>query len=130
MRITPIGLVVTMLLSSAAMASAQPPTAPPAATKVLAIGKAGPALDRQKIQELMPQEVRDTVLLYLDGKIEQWFFRQDQTGVVLLLSSHTVDEARTVLGSLTLVKSQMLDFDLIPVGPLTPLRALLAAPKE
>jgi hypothetical protein len=78
----------------------------------------------------MPQEVRDTVLLYLDGKIEQWFFRQDQTGVVFLLSCHTVDEARTVLGSLTLVKNEMLDFDLVPVGPLAPLRALLAAPKE
>lgn len=130
MRIAPIGLVVTMFLGSAALASAQPPTAPPSATKVLAIGKVSPTLDRQKIQEIMPQEVRDTVLLYLDGKIEQWFVRQDQTGVVFLLSSHTVDEARAVLGSLTLVKNKMLDFDLVPVGPLAPLRALLAAPKE
>jgi hypothetical protein len=130
MRIAPIGLMVPTLLGFAAAASAQPPAAPPAATKVLAIGKAGPALDLQKIQELMPQEVRDTVLLYLDGKIEQWFFRQDQPSVVFLLSSHTLDEARTVLGSLTLVKNKMLDFDLVPVGPLTPLRALLAAPKE
>jgi hypothetical protein len=130
MRIAPIGLVVTMFLGSAVLASAQPPTAPPAATKVLAIGKVSPAVDRQKLQELLPQEVRDTVLLYLDGKIEQWFVRQDQNGVVFLLSSHSVDEARTVLGSLTLVKNKMLDFDLVPVGPLAPLRALLAAPKE
>lgn len=130
MQIMSIGSVVTMLLGSAAFASAQPPTAPPVATKVLAIGKIAPAIDRQKLQELMPQEVRDTVLLYLDGKIEQWFVRQDQTGVVFLLSSHTVDEARAVLGSLTLVKNKMLDFDLVPVGPLAPLRVLLAAPKE
>jgi hypothetical protein len=107
----------------------QAPEAPAASSKVLAISRPGPALDPQKIQALMPDEVRATVDLYLKGTIEQWFFRQDQGGVVFLLSSRTVDGAKAALAGLPLVKTKMLEFDFIPVGPLMPLRALLSPPK-
>jgi len=111
------------VLGAAVFAQA-PAAAPPASVKVLAIGtiKAAPG---QETPALLQQQVRDTVTLYLDGRIDQWFARQDRAGVVLLLNSRTVDEARAALAELPLVKANILTFDLIPVGPLMPLRALL-----
>jgi len=107
-----------------APAAAPPAAAPPASVKVLAIGtiKAAPG---QETPALLQQQVRDTVNLYLDGRIEQWFARQDRAGVVLLLNIRTADEARAALADLPLVKANILTFELIPVGPLMPLRVLL-----
>jgi len=107
-----------------------PPAAPISAGKVLAISKSFAPQDLPKIQSVMPEEARATLKLYLEGKIEQWFARQDQGGVVFLLGSHTVDEARSVLNELPLVKAKLMDFDFVPLGPLTPLRALLPPAKS
>ncbi len=74
---------------------------------------------------VMQQEVRDTVRLYLAGKLDQWFVRRDQNGVVFLLNVSTVAEARTLLEKLPLGEAKLMEFDLIPLGPLTPLGLLL-----
>ena len=118
-----LGACSVAVLCAAALAQA-PAAAPPASVKVLAIGtiKAAPG---QETPALLQQQVRDTVNLYLEGRIEQWFARQDRAGVVLLLNSRTADEARAVLADLPLVKANILTFDLIPVGPLMPLRVLI-----
>ena len=111
-------------------APAQPAAAAPsAATKVIAIAKRGPGTPGQVLQDLLPQEVRDTVTLYLDGKIEQWWIQQDGGGPVFLMNSRSVDEARALTSQLPLVKARMLEFEFIAVGPLSPLRVLLTAPK-
>ena len=114
-----------------AAAPGQAPAAVPAgATKVFAIAKRGPGTPGQNLPELLPQEVRDTVILYLDGKIEQWWMQQDGAGPVFLMSAHTVDEARAQTAQLPLVKARMLEFDFIAVGPLSPLRVLLPQPAK
>jgi hypothetical protein len=74
---------------------------------------------------VMPKEVRDTVRLYLAGKLDQWFSRRDQAGVVFILNVSSVDEARTLLEKLPLGEAKFMEFDLIPLGPLSPLRLLL-----
>ena len=74
---------------------------------------------------IMRQEVRDTVKLYLAGKLDQWFVRHDQNGVVFLLNVSSVDEARTLLEALPLGQAKLMEFDLIPLGPLSPLGILL-----
>ncbi len=74
---------------------------------------------------IMRQEVRDTVKLYLAGKLDQWFVRRDQNGVVFLLNVSSVDEARTLLEGLPLGQAKLMEFDLIPLGPLSPLGILL-----
>lgn len=55
-------------------------------TKLLAIGnftaKATPSLSKP----VLPSEVRETVRLYLNGKIDQWFIQQDQSGVVFIMN--------------------------------------------
>lgn len=73
----------------------------------------------------MPLEVRDTLRLYLAGKLDQWFVRRDQNGVVFLLNVTTVAEAQALLDKLPLGEAKLMEFDLIPLGPLTPLGLLL-----
>ena len=103
---------------------------PAGAVKVFAIAKRGPGTPGQSLQALLPQEVRDTVILYLDGKIEQWWIQQDGGGPVFLMSAGTVDEARALTAQLPLVKARVLEFDFIAVGPLSPLRVLLQPPAK
>lgn len=74
----------------------------------------------------MPKEVPDTVRLYLEGKIDQWYVRQDGKGVVLLLNVTSVEEAHSLLEKLPLGRAKLMEFDLMPLGPLNPLRLLLS----
>jgi hypothetical protein len=77
--------------------------------------------------ELIPEEIRATVKLYLGGKIHQWYSRGDGKGVIFLVDAKTEDEARAVVETLPLAKKQLMDHEYIPVGPLMPLRALMGA---
>ncbi len=79
-------------------------------------------------RNIMPSEVRETVQLYLAGKIDQWYSRKDQNGVVFILNVNSVEEAHKLLEALPLGKAKLMEFELIPVGPLNPLRGLLAQP--
>ena len=68
---------------------AAPPTAAPAptpTTKILGIGTINPGVDRAKVFAILPDEVRETVNLYLDGKIDQWYSQQNGKGVVFILN--------------------------------------------
>jgi hypothetical protein len=50
--------------------------------KVLAIGSISQPLTPEQRQQIMPKEVPDTLKLYLDGKIKQFWYRQDKPGVI------------------------------------------------
>jgi hypothetical protein len=113
------------VLESSLMAQSAPITTPVPTTKVLAIGHVIPGPDPQAMRAIMPNEVRDTVQLYLDGKLDQWFVRQDGKGVVFLLNATSEAEAREMLSKLPLVKAGRMEFDLMPLGPLSPLRYLM-----
>jgi len=118
-------LLLGLTLPAVALAQSSPMPAVPT-TKVLAIGRILPgSADRQSI---MPSEVRDTVRLYLAGKIDSWYVRKDQPGVVFLMNVSTVEEAHTLLEALPLGKAGIMAFDLIPIGPLSPLNYLLTPP--
>lgn len=94
-------------------------------TKVLAIGtwtaKAPPA----SRPAIMPSEARDTLRLLLAGKIEQWFAKTDGSGAVFLMNVTDPAEAHTLLEALPLGRAGMMDFQLLPLGPLWPLGLLL-----
>lgn len=115
------------LLAVAAPAAAQ--TAPMMAavptTRILAIGQLTGPREGAAFKQVMPGEVRATVDLYLKGKIDQWYVKQDQTGVVFILNVTSVEEARGLLEALPLGKAGLMRFDLVPLGPLNPLRLLL-----
>ncbi|MEW9623373.1 hypothetical protein [Rhodanobacter geophilus] len=93
--------------------------------KVFAIGSGKAPLTPELRQQYMPSEVPATLRLYLDGKMEQFWFRGDTPGVVFLMSVESVDEAREVIGALPLASAGILNFEFIPVGPLAPLGLLI-----
>jgi hypothetical protein len=94
-------------------------------TKLLAIGsftaRATPSLQKS----ILPAEVRATVRLYLDGKIDQWYLQQDQSGVVFVMNITDPQEARTLLDKLPLGQAGLMEFKFIQLGPISPLRLLL-----
>ena len=82
-------------------------------------------INPQQIMALIPEEIRATTKLYLEGKIREWYSRGDGRGIVFLLDAKTEDEARDIMESLPLAKEQLMNSEYIPVGPLMPLRALV-----
>src|SRR5579862_9398026 len=108
-------------------ASAVPSIAIPKTTAVLVIETPRQGVTAQQIMAVIPEEIRATVKLYLEGKIREWYSRGDGRGVVFLLEAKSEDEARAVMESLPLAKLQLLNQEYIPVGPLMPLRALMGA---
>jgi hypothetical protein len=99
-------------------------------TKLLAIGrftaKATPSLSKP----VLPSEVRETVRLYLNGKIDQWFIQQDQSGVVFIMNLTDPKEAHELLEKLPLGQAGLMEFQIIPLGPISPLRMLLSEPAK
>lgn len=97
----------------------------PIITRILAIGAAtSPFTDEEK-KTIMPREVPATVELYLQGKIDQWWFRGDGRGVVFLLNETSVEAAHDMLEAMPLGVAKRMTFELMPLGPLFPLRLLL-----
>lgn len=92
---------------------------------VFALLKAKPGVTREQVTAIMPVEIRATVQLYLDGKIREWYSREDGRGAIFLLNARDVAEAESIMESLPLAKENLLDHEYIPVGPLMPLRLLM-----
>lgn len=120
----------SMTNPSVAQAPAQNPAQAiaPVTTGVLAILTVKEGVTREQIMAVMPDEVRQTVQLYLNGRIREWYSRGDGRGAVFLLDTRDVAEAHTIMDALPLAKSQLMDHDYIPVGPLMPLRLLATKP--
>ena len=106
---------------------AGPPPGLPAVpvTKIIAIGRVTAKWTPEALRTVMPREVRETVALYLQRRLDQWFVRKDQPGVVFVFNSTDVREVHDLLEALPLGREKMMEFDLIPVGPLAPLGLLL-----
>jgi len=92
--------------------------------KHLAIGTLKSMTPAQQ-QEFMPKEVPATLQLYLDGYMDQFWFRTDGTGVVFVMSTDTREQADQMLKNLPLGRVGLLSFELIPIGPLAPLGMLI-----
>lgn len=106
-------------------APAQTQTPAVTATGVFALLKAKPGVTREQVMAIMPAEIRETVKLYLEGKIRDWYAREDGKGAIFLLNTRDIAEAESIMESLPLAKTHLLDHEYIAVGPLLPLRLLL-----
>lgn len=118
------GLMLIFGLFGANSGYAQPMTTSSPITKILAIGTINPGADPAKVFAILPNEVRDTVDLYLNGKIDQWYSQQERRGVVFILNVTDPAAARDMLEKLPLGQAHLMSFELIPIGPLNPLRQL------
>jgi hypothetical protein len=119
------------LIGAASMAHpsvAQAQATSPTITGVMVILTVKPGITREQVMAVMPAEIRETAQLYLNGKIREWYSRGDGRGVVLLLDTRDVAEAHAIMDALPLAKTNLMDHEYIPVGPLLPLRLLMATP--
>ena len=93
--------------------------------KVMAIGTITKPVSPEQRAQIMPEEVPDTLKLYLQGTIEQFWARTDKPGVVFLLDVESIEHAKAVIEALPLVTNGIASYDFIPVGPLAPLGMLI-----
>jgi muconolactone delta-isomerase len=92
--------------------------------KVMAIGTLKPLTPEQQ-KMYLPKEVPATLQIYLDGKMEQFWLREGNAGVIFLMTVDSVEEADMILKALPLGQANLLTFELMPIGPLTPLGMLI-----
>jgi hypothetical protein len=92
--------------------------------KVFAIATPKPTLTPEKLQQFMPAEVPATLQHYLDGTVEQFWFRE-KLGPIFLMNVESVEEAKASLATLPLVANDLMTYEVFPVSPLKPLGRLI-----
>jgi len=112
------------LLAAASPGQAQTQPFPTPTTRILAIGTITPGASLASVRGILPTEVKETVKLYLAGKIDQWFSLADRNGVVFVLNVTDLQEAHAMLEALPLGQAHLMQFQLLPLAPLSPLRQL------
>lgn len=98
----------------------------PATTGVMVILTVKPGITRERVMGIMPNEIWHTVQLYLSGKIREWYSRGDGRGAIFLLDTKDLAEASAIMDDLPLAREDLIDHEYIAVGPLFPLRLLIA----
>ena len=93
--------------------------------KVLALGSLRQPITPEQRQEIIPEEAPRTLKLYLDGTIEQFWSRQDKSGVVFLMNVESVEQAKATIEALPLVTNGFATYEFMQVGPLAPLGLLI-----
>jgi hypothetical protein len=92
--------------------------------KVFAIASIPQPISPEQLKQIMPKEVAATLMHYLDGKIEQFWFRE-KAGPIFLMDVESVDQAKAELDTLPLVAAKLMTYELMPVTPLKPLGLLI-----
>ena len=123
LTLTLIG-ATSMAHPSVAQAQATLPTI----TGVMVVLTVKAGVTREQVMAVMPAEIRQTVQLYLNGNVREWYSRGDGRGVVFFLDATDVAEAQAIMEDLPLAKQNLMDHEYIAVGPLLPLRLLMANP--
>jgi hypothetical protein len=93
--------------------------------KVMAVGSITKPITPEQRQQIMPNEVPATLKHYLDGIIEQFWYRQDAPGVIFLMNVESVEQARAAVNALPLVTGGFAKYEFMQVGPLAPLGLLI-----
>ena len=109
---------------------AQAQATSPTTTGIMVILTVKAGVTREQVMAVMPAEIRETVHLYLNGKIRESYSRGDGRGAVFLLDTKDLKEAQTIMEGLPLAKGNVMDHEYIAVGPLLPLRLLIANPER
>jgi hypothetical protein len=124
-------LALTLSLTGAASMAdpsfAQSQTASPT-TGVMVILTVKAGVTREQVMAVMPDEIRQTVQLYLNGTVREWYSRADGRGAVFLLNVMDAAEGHAIMDGLPLARQKLVDHEYIAVGPLMPLRLLMTKP--
>jgi muconolactone delta-isomerase len=86
--------------------------------KILAIEQDVPDVADDRFTEtLLKEEARRAWHLQQSGVFREMYFRADRDAAVLMLECDSVEEARTVLSTLPLVRERLINFEVIPLAP-------------
>ena len=88
-------LIGATSMTNSAVAQAQ--AISPTTTGVMVVLTAKAGVAREQVMAVMPAEIRETVQLYLNGKIREWYSRGDGRGAVFLLDTRDVAEAQAIM---------------------------------
>jgi muconolactone delta-isomerase len=84
--------------------------------KIIALEKEVSGItDDQFTPEILHMEAARAWELYQAGMIRELYFRYDRQEAVLILECKNVEEARSVLATLPLVKADLITFEIIPL---------------
>jgi muconolactone delta-isomerase len=83
--------------------------------KILALEKNVPGTTDDQFNPHLKAEAARAWELYQSGIIRELYFRADREEAVLLLECSNVDEAKSVVNSLPLVRAGLIAFDIIPL---------------
>lgn len=86
--------------------------------KILAIEKETEGVSWKNTEELLCSEAQHVYKLYLSEYIREIYFTQNRNAV-LVLEANGMNEASELLGSLPLVKSGMITFEIFELRPYT-----------
>jgi hypothetical protein len=92
--------------------------------KVMAVASPKSPLTAEQRKQHLPSEVPATLKLYLDGVVEQFWYRE-KVGPIFLMNVESVDQAKATLDALPLVAANLMTYELMPIGPLVPLGLLI-----
>jgi muconolactone delta-isomerase len=86
--------------------------------KILALEREIPGVkDEEFTPTILKAEAKRAWDLYQAGVIRELYFRQDRQEAVLMLECENMEEAKSVLATLPLVKAGLINFELIPLIP-------------
>ena len=102
----------------------------PTTTGVMVILTVKAGVTREQVMAVMPAEIQQTVQLYLNGKIREWYSRGDGRGAIFLVDAGDVAGAQAIMEDLPLARQDLMDHEYIAIGPLLPLRLLMANPER
>ena len=120
----------SMTNPSVAQAQAISQAMSPTTTGVMVILTVKAGVTREQVMAVMPAEIQQTVQLYLNGKIREWYSRGDGRGAIFLVDAGDVAGAQAIMEDLPLAKQDLMDHEYIAMGPLLPLRLLMANPER
>ena len=123
-----ISVLITIALAflSASPADAQNAANPPPVTQVMVTLTLKPeAREHPEVMSQMPDEVHATLRMYLGGKINQWYWRGDGRGVLLILNATSVAEAEEIVNELPFRQADATTAEYVPLSPMIPLGMLL-----
>ncbi|HRZ96391.1 MAG TPA: hypothetical protein P5084_02465 [Paludibacter sp.] len=86
--------------------------------KFLAIEKDIPNTNRGNIEKILADEARKVYELYLSGALREIYFNEAHNAV-LILECESKNQAFQLLDSLPLIKSKMIEFEVMELLPYT-----------
>jgi hypothetical protein len=85
--------------------------------KILALEKEVPGVTEDAFKPYLKEEAARVWELYQAGTFREMYFRQDESSAVLILECADVEEAKSLLNTLPLVREGLITLDVIPLVP-------------